>query len=44
MVAVTALAMLCGALVGFGIWLVIGLVLYFAYGYNHSKLRVRAHR
>ena len=23
----------------FGIWLVIGLVLYFAYGYNHSKLR-----
>jgi len=24
----------------FGIWLVIGLVLYFAYGYSHSKLRV----
>jgi len=24
----------------FGIWLVMGLVLYFAYGYSHSKLRV----
>ena len=24
---------------GFGIWLAIGLVLYFAYGYHHSKLR-----
>jgi APA family basic amino acid/polyamine antiporter len=24
----------------FGIWLIIGLVLYFAYGYSHSKLRV----
>jgi basic amino acid/polyamine antiporter, APA family len=23
----------------FGIWLLIGLVLYFAYGYSHSKLR-----
>jgi hypothetical protein len=22
-------------------WLVIGLVLYFSYGYSHSKLRVR---
>jgi basic amino acid/polyamine antiporter, APA family len=26
----------------FGIWLVIGLVLYFAYGYRHSALRQRA--
>ena len=26
----------------FGIWLVIGLVLYFAYGYSHSKLRQQA--
>src|SRR5206468_12638335 len=25
----------------FGIWLVIGLVLYFAYGYSHSVLRSR---
>ncbi|RZK42027.1 MAG: amino acid permease [Pedobacter sp.] len=25
--------------VGFGIWLVIGLIVYFAYGYKHSKLR-----
>jgi len=25
-------------------WLLIGLVLYFSYGYNHSKLRVRAQR
>ena len=24
--------------IGFGIWLVIGLIVYFAYGYNHSKL------
>ena len=27
----------------FGIWLVIGLVLYFTYGYTHSTLRRRAH-
>ena len=27
----------------FGIWLAIGLVLYFAYGYRHSKLRAGAH-
>jgi APA family basic amino acid/polyamine antiporter len=26
----------------FGIWLVIGLVLYFTYGFTHSKLRARA--
>ena len=26
----------------FGIWLVIGLVLYFTYGFTHSKLRTRA--
>ncbi len=26
----------------FGYWLAIGLVLYFAYGYSHSKLRTRA--
>ena len=26
----------------FGIWLAIGLVLYFVYGYGHSKLRTRA--
>jgi APA family basic amino acid/polyamine antiporter len=26
----------------FGIWLAIGLVLYFSYGYSHSKLRRRA--
>ncbi|PST82270.1 amino acid permease [Pedobacter yulinensis] len=25
--------------IGFGIWLVIGLVIYFMYGYRHSKLR-----
>ena len=24
-----------------GIWLVIGLLLYFTYGFTHSKLRVR---
>jgi len=24
--------------IGFGIWLVVGLVVYFAYGYRHSKL------
>ena len=26
----------------FGIWLLIGLALYFSYGYSHSKLRPRA--
>jgi len=26
----------------FGIWLVIGLVLYFTYGYTHSRLHTRA--
>ncbi len=25
--------------IGFGIWLVVGLIVYFAYGYRHSKLR-----
>jgi APA family basic amino acid/polyamine antiporter len=25
----------------FGIWLAVGLALYFAYGYRHSKLRRR---
>ena len=25
----------------FGVWLVIGLVLYFAYGYKHSRVRAR---
>ncbi|WP_129717777.1 amino acid permease [Pedobacter sp. SYP-B3415] len=28
--------------IGFGIWLVIGLVIYFMYGYRHSKLREAA--
>jgi basic amino acid/polyamine antiporter, APA family len=28
----------------FGIWLVIGLVLYFTYGYSHSKLRIARRR
>lgn len=27
--------------VGFGVWMLIGLVLYFSYGYGHSKLRIR---
>lgn len=26
--------------IGFGIWLVVGLIVYFAYGYKHSKLRL----
>ena len=26
----------------FGVWLVVGLVLYFAYGYKHSRLRQEA--
>jgi len=26
----------------FGIWLLLGLVLYFAYGYTHSRLRKSA--
>ncbi len=26
----------------FGIWLAIGLALYFAYGYQHSRMRVRS--
>jgi len=26
----------------FGIWLVVGLVIYFTYGYTHSTLRRRA--
>ena len=25
----------------FGIWLALGLILYFAYGYRHSRLRLR---
>ena len=25
--------------IGFGIWLIVGLIIYFAYGYNHSKLK-----
>jgi APA family basic amino acid/polyamine antiporter len=25
----------------FGVWLVIGLVLYFTYGFSHSRLRTR---
>jgi len=28
--------------IGFGIWLVIGLVVYFLYGFHHSKLNVKA--
>ncbi|MNK38611.1 putative amino acid permease YhdG [compost metagenome] len=29
--------------IGFGIWLVVGLVVYFAYGYKHSKLAQTEH-